>query len=338
MDTTKAKAKQVQFLKRVDELLPKNTSLVMELSEILGISTDSAYRRMRTETFLSIDEIILLCDYYKISFDTFTNSDEGVVTFHYSKLESARENFKLYQTKIMNDLEKIYHSKEKHITYASEDIPIFHHYTHPVLAFFKMFYWMNSIMSVPELEYEKFDVQNIDRELEEIGNKTADFYSKVPSVEIWTETTIQSTVKQIEFFWDSGKFKTREDALKVVQSLREEISLVQKKAEKSTKLLDKNGEAIGDEQNFQLYFSEMELTNNCVLIDLGTIKSVYLGHFTFSTMSTYSDSYCNETKKWLNIVIKISSLISGVSEKQRYQVFRKYFKIIDELEKSISDD
>ncbi len=59
---------QIQFLDRVNDLVPRDTSLVQELADLLNISTDSAYRRMRGETQLSFDETILLCDHYKYIF------------------------------------------------------------------------------------------------------------------------------------------------------------------------------------------------------------------------------------------------------------------------------
>lgn len=338
MNQHSAREKQARFLKKIEDILPKSTTLVNELADVLQISTDSAYRRMRGETYLGIDEILQLCDYFKVSFDTFNSSDEGTVTFRYSKMESSRVNFVQYFSRMLSDLELINKADERHITYACEDIPIFHHFRHPVLANFKMYYWMHAILNVPELENEKFSATTPDEELTNIGNRIIELYARIPSTEIWTETTIQSTVKQIEFFWDAGKFNSREDALAVCSSLKDEISFLQKQAEKSSKMLSEIGESINQTALYQLYFSEIEVTNNCVLVDLGSLKSVYLGHLTFSTMSTISDAYCIETMRWLDIIRKKSVLISGVSEKQRYQVFKKYFKQIDELYAKISEN
>ena len=327
--------KQSIFLKKIEDLIPASSSLVNELSDILQTSTDSAYRRIRCETFLSLEEIIKLCDHYNITFDAFSKSENSIVTFTYSKLESNTASFKAYLDRLLQDLSTINKSPVKEIIYASEDIPMFHHYNHPVLASFKMFYWMHTILNVPELEFEKFNTENLDEELIEKGNKIAEAYSQIPSIEIWTETTVHSTIKQIEYFWESGKFKHKNDALKVCSELRNEIELIQKFAEKGTKILKPvNG---NQEKNYQLYFSEMEITNNCVYVNVGSLKSVYLGHFTFSTMSTLNDSYCEETYNWMNTIIKKSTLISGISEKHRYQVFKKYFKMIDDLESRIKE-
>ncbi|MBI5539620.1 MAG: hypothetical protein HY951_06140 [Bacteroidia bacterium] len=333
MQKTNVLQKQSQFLRKVEDLIPASSSLVNELSDILETSTDSAYRRIRCETLLSIDEIIKLCDHFNITFDTFSKTENTSVTFTYSKLEPRVSCFKEYLEKLLQDMKTIENSSQKQIIYACEDIPVFHHYNHPILASFKMFYWMLTILNVPELEFEKFDTENINNELAEFSKKIATAYFKIPSIEIWTETTIHSTIKQIEYFWEAGKFKHKNDALQICEELRNEITIIQRQAEKGTKLDTTENK----EQNFQLYFSDMEITNNCVYVNIGSLKSVYLGHFTFSTMSTFNDSYCEETLQWMNAIIKKSVLISGISEKQRYQVFKKYFKYIDELEFKIKN-
>ena len=58
---------QLQFLRKIEDIIPSNSSLVYELSDVLEISIDSAYRRIRGETALSIVDVIKLCDHFKIS-------------------------------------------------------------------------------------------------------------------------------------------------------------------------------------------------------------------------------------------------------------------------------
>ena len=330
MTKTNVSQKQSEFLKKIEDLIPASSSLAIELADILQTSTDSVYRRIRCETLLSIEEIIKLCDHFNITFDAFSKSESSIVTFTYSKLESTANSFKAYIDKLLQDLTIINKSPVKEIIYASEDIPMFHHYNHPVLASFKMFYWMHTILNIPELEFEKFDAEKLDEDLVKKGNLIAQSYSTVPCIEIWTETTVHSTIKQIEYFWESGKFKHKQDAIKVCSELRNEIEQIQKFAEKGSK-------SNTSEKNYQLYFSEMEITNNCVYVNIGSLKSVYLGHFTFSTMSTFNETYCEETLKWMNTIMKKSTLISGISEKHRYQVFKKYYKLIDDLETMITE-
>jgi len=337
MTGPEASSIQSQFLSKIDDLIPPGSSMVVELSDLLEISTDSAYRRMRGETLLSIDEIIRLCDHFRISFDAFSRKESGLVTFRYSNIEPKSESFIQYLQSLKDDLTLISKSKDSQIIYACEDIPVFHHYGFDQIADFKMYYWMRSIMNVPELDNSFFDPSVLPSELRALSKDIIRLYSTIPSIEIWSETTIQSTLKQIEFYYESGMFKNREDALAVCDSLRTEISAIQKMAENSRKFTGEQAAETTATKNYELYFSDIELTNNCVLVKMEKARAVYLGHFSFYTMATMNETYCDKTEHWLNSIIKKSTLISGVSEKQRYQFFRKAYKMLDDLELRIKE-
>ena len=58
-------------------------SLGNVLSEILSISSDAVYRRLRNETALTIQEVKKLCIYYNISFDALCAIGDGKIVFSY---------------------------------------------------------------------------------------------------------------------------------------------------------------------------------------------------------------------------------------------------------------
>ncbi len=326
---------QSLFFEKIKEMLPASTTLVNELEDILGLSIDSAYRRIRGETILDINEIATLCGHYKISFDSLQENNSGTVTFKYNYLKNDEFSFKEYINNVYRDLKKINQIKDSQIIFAAEDIPIFHHFQFAELASFKMFYWMKSVMNVQRFENEKFSIDLIDDETREVGEKIYDLYCQTNSVEIWTELTIFSILKQIEFYWESGNFKSQEDALLICNQLQQELACIQKQAELSTKITNENTRN-NFENNFKLYLSDIELGNNCILVNMGSVKFVYLVHYTFNTLITSNNTFAEETDEWLNTLIKKSSLISGVSEKQRFQFFKKCNSELDKLIAKIS--
>lgn len=348
MTSNEASNLQSQFLRGIEDVIPATSSLVSELSDVLEISTDSAYRRMRGETLLTIDEIIHLCEHFHISFDAFSKVKTGMVTFDYSPMESNAEHFAQYLDNLLKELTIIASAKESCIVYACQDIPVFHHYNNPDLANFKIFYWMRTIMNLPDLNRIKYDADFQFPELLAVGKSIYDTYSKVPSVEIWTESTIKSTLQQIGFYWESGIFDSKDDALRVCAALSKEIDDLQQMAEVGSKLADDLNASmhdvyqLGDKKstefrNYKLYISDIELTNNCVLVNIGDTQAVYLSHFSFSTMSTKNETYCKKTESWMNNIIKKSTLISDVSEKQRFQFFQNVNKGIDDLMRRINE-
>ena len=328
---------QNRFLQKIEDILPANSSLASELSDILEVSQDSAYRRIRGETALTIDEVAKLCRHFKISFDAFNDNEQGIVTFSYQLMDNARESFKKYLGSQLNDLHLIKNSKHHKIIYACEDIPIFYNYQYPSLGAFKMYYWMRSIMDIEVDDAAQFSLSSIGVETRNLGREIYETYIDIPSVEIWTETTFISVVKQIKYYWESGKFQSKDVAMEVIEDLEQQIEDIQKQAELGKKFID-HPDIPGRGSEFELYISDIELGNNTVLVDLGQTKLVYMGHMSFSTISTPNKLYVEATQEWLSSIIKKSTLVSGVSEKVRFQFFKKIKDEVKVLRTLIEED
>ncbi|MCW3083898.1 MAG: hypothetical protein JWP12_1264 [Bacteroidetes bacterium] len=324
---------QLILMQRLKDALPSNISLVDALADLLQVSNDSAYRRMRGETALSIEEISAICKHFKFSFDSFINSnDDGSAHFKYNKMDGHPDGFKAYFKSIRHDLSKIMHFDEKEVIFAAEDIPVFHHFVSPELTAFKMFYWNKSILNAKDFEDKKYDSTLIDDELKETAAAIYEMYSKVPSIEIWSDDTANSTIKQIEFYWEAGIFKSKADALLICDHVSQMLDRIKRQAELNIKL-DANDKPTSAENNYALYHSDVMIGNNCVLVTTAGLKATYLSYHTFNTILTTNTAFCGETDLWLKNLIRKSNLISGVAEKQRY----RYFKKIEDLMKKLRD-
>lgn len=329
---------QILLMNKLKQAIPPSMSLVDILSDLFKVSTDSAYRRIRGETALSIEEIALLCKHFKISFDAFINSSEnGMVTFSYKQLNSDITSYKNYLQNISNDLAKIASFPEKQIIYAAEDVPLFHHFAFPNLTAFKIFYWNKSILNVTEFENKKYEMSLIDPELIEISKTIIERYSLIPSIEIWSDDTVNSTIKQIEFYWDSGIFKNKEDALLICHEVELMLNRIKKQAEENVKF-DNNNKPASSTDNYALYHSDVMIGNNCILVTMGGVKAAYLSYHTFNAMTTTNTFFTNETDAWLKNLIRKSNLISGVAEKQRYRYFKHIDNALNKLKHKIESE
>lgn len=316
---SKARIIQVQFLQRVKSALPANVSFVDELADLLDISQDSAYRRLRGETLFNIEEITLICKHFRVSFDPEIEHMSNKVTFDYLKLDDKKENFRRWLMFIAGDVKKIGTSPNNQITYGADDVPIWHHFYDAELTAFKLCYWLKSIMNAPEFTDINFSPDLLDSDMIESAMEMLKNYNEINSVEIWTVDTLNSNLKQIEYFWDSGFFNSRKDALRICDLYHEELNIIQKKASHSSKLIAQ-GES--GRENFKMYKSEVMIGNNSILANIGSTKIAYVSNNTFNMMSTTSADFVHENELWLNNLLKKSELISGVAEKQRNQFFR----------------
>lgn len=315
----KSKFIQEQFLQRVKSAVAPNVSFVDELADLLKLSTDSAYRRIRCETLFNIEEITLICKHFRVSFDPEVNHMSNKVTFDYLKLDDKKENFKLWLMFISGDVKRIGTSINNQIIYGADDVPLWHHFFDRELTAFKIFYWLKSILNAPEYIDANYDPALIDDDMIDSAMEMLRNYNEINSVEIWTEDTLNSNLKQVEYFWESGFFNSKQDAVRMCDLYLEELNLVLKKASKSSKLIGK-GES--GKENFKLYKSEVMIGNNSILANIGSTKIAYVSNNTFNMMSTTSADFVHENELWLNNLLRKSTLISGVGEKQRNQFFR----------------
>src|SRR5256885_2431958 len=64
---------QISLFQYIKTVVPANLSLVDEVADVLGVSNDSAYRRIRGEKEISFEEIQKLSNRVKISIDQVLN-------------------------------------------------------------------------------------------------------------------------------------------------------------------------------------------------------------------------------------------------------------------------
>ena len=316
----KSKIIQELFIQRVKSALPPNVSFVDELADLLRVSNDSAYRRIRCETLFNIEEISLICKHFRVSFDPDVQHMSNKVTFDYLKLDDKKENFKLWLSFIAGDVKKIGTSINNQIIYGADDVPLWHHFFDKELTAFKLFYWLKSILNAPEFADANYTPALIDQEMIDSASEMLKNYNEINSVEIWTEDTLNSNLN------------SKQDALRLCDLYVEELNLVLKKAIKSSKLIGPNESG---RENFKLYKSEVMIGNNSILANIGSTKIAYVSNNTFNMMSTTSADFVHENELWLNNLLRKSTLISGVGEKQRNQFFRVLRDKIDVLKQRI---
>lgn len=314
---------QQNFINKLKDTMPSTVGLAEEIADILDVSIDSAYRRIRGETELTIDEIYRITKKYAISVDEVFSNQSDTVTFAYTKLTDSEKNFEHYLTRILNHLRTINKFDDKKIFYVAEEIPIFYSFSTKKFTEFKLFYWQRSVLNVPEYQNQKFEFGFVNEKLIEIAHNCFKEYLTIPSTEIWTIETVLTGLRQVQFYYDSG-IVTKQQAVELLKEYRSTLEMIQQNAADARKNKSDKSET------FLLYNSEVVLGTNCIYIKAGANNYSYISFNTLNSLTTNNPEFCDETEHWVKNLEKKSNLISGVSEKQRYQFFSTMFKIVDE--------
>ncbi len=303
------------FLDQVKRKIPPTTNIVDELSDLLQISTDSVYRRLRGKTSLSLEEAFIIAQNYHISLDTL---QEGQILGEgnhivFSELSQAHEemNIKLHLEAILEDFKQsqVFTNRKLYIT--ALDIPVYYYFKYDNLARFKIQYWDTSFLNTSHQQIK----EEIDKDLLLVGKRIYEAYQQIPSLEIWTETTINSTLEHISFCQESGLI-TKDWAITLLDELSQMLDDLRKKTSDSS---------------LEMYHSDVSLGNNITIVHLDDRKTVYMSVNTFGIMKTDQNHFVEKVEVWKERIIQKSTLISGVSEKYRMKFFNSLF---DKVEKT----
>lgn len=302
---------QQVLLQKVKDIIPSHRSLADELAALLDMSPDSAYRRIRGETKLTLDEAALLCLHYQIPPDSLMEPIRGSVNFLYRSIKTV-EDFNRYLSAILDSINQIKRHKDGQLIYAGNDVPVFYHFMYPEHASFKVYFWLYGSLRINETQFPKFKFSDANPQTLELINKLFTSYQEIATTEIWSEESVKGTLKQIKYCWEAGLFENPKEAKVISQQYLDILKLIQERAQDFGVKGGSN----------KLFYCETPIGNNCVLVKTPHPSMVYLGHQTIKTMITTNQDFCNETASFLEQLMKRSLLISGSATKQRNQFFQ----------------
>jgi len=306
-----------EFLfQRIKELLPPHASLVDMVAETLHVSSDSAYRRIRGETPLVLDEARILCQHYKISLDQLLNVKEGSTLFQNVRIDLKSYSYEKWLTDLIKLVKYTNSFIHKEIIYLTKDMPIFHNFYYQPLIAFRYFFWMKTIIQHPDFRNREFTLDCISSEIEALSRELAIAYNAAPSSEIWNTESINSAILQIEFYKDSGYFSSAGDIKLVYEALEETFVHLKHEVEYGCKFMPgENPES--KKTNFNFFYNRVILGDNTIMVVTDRMKTVFINYDVLNYMYTRDETFTDPCYIDMQNMLKKSTLISQTGEKQR---------------------
>jgi len=306
-----------EFLfQRIRELLPTHASLVDSVAEILHVSSDSAYRRIRGETPLVLEEARELCGHFKLSLDQLLQVRNNSTMFQHARINTATYSYEQFLKDLLMQLQYINGFMQKEIIYCTKDMPIFHNFYYTPLIAFRYFFWMKTILQHPDFSDREFTTDCVPKGIEELSRDLTKTYTRLPSSEIWNTECINAIISQIEFYKDAGHFSSSEDIRLVYDSLEATFVHLKNQVEYSSKYMpEENPE--NRKKNFQFFYNRVVLGDNIVMATTDQSKTVFLNYDALNYLTTRDEAFCDSCYSDLRNLMKKGTIISGTSEKQR---------------------
>ena len=311
---------QQRLLETIKQRLAKGEKLAQELMDILHLSQDAVYRRIRGEVPLTIFETKTICEHYGISFDEFGTYKKGQVTFTYNPLNKIDLNFETYLTGLRDGLRQVKNLENPELYMSINDTPIFQLFNLPHLTRFKFFFWAKTYLKIPAYVDQKFKREKIDKRVLQIGIEAHNIYNSITTHEIYGPETLRGTLRQIQYYFDAHLFEDPAYALELIDNLLQLNAHMQKQADIGHKYAFSN-EPVNSGNEFNMYTNDTYIADNTYLIKWKDGKAVYFSHNIMNYLLTTDPFYIEESEFVLENLLNNSSPVSVVNAKERNRFF-----------------
>jgi hypothetical protein len=312
---------QVIFFNDISAALPDHQNLAQNVADVLKISTNEAYKKIRGLSNLSLPQLITLANAFETPF-SYRPGKAASVNFNYLYVNRDTPDMLGYVKDLLQNLKAIQQRKHKHIIITTDDIPIFHFFKYPELTCFKLFFWADN-SSVT------FDQQLVNDEIVAVAQELNRIYLEIPSTEIWSKDAVLGTIDQIRYAFEAGHIKDRSLAVKIVEQVRYCLADMNMYAISAKKTID-------PQHSFNWHHSDV-LGGLVYLVEFNDSMWCYNRFNTFNYLKTDDQFYCGQTKHWMQGLIKKSVAFSGQGEKHRNKFLYNAFATCDKLIREISE-
>jgi hypothetical protein len=326
---------QISFFKKIKEKLPSHISLPDVVAEYLHISNDSAYRRIRGEKALTLDEIEILVSKTKISLDQFFKvpDTQNEICFTGKLIDREIFDFEDYLRGISTQLKVFAEATEKEMFLFNKDIPIFLYFMFPELATFKCYFWSRYNLNNSRFNKGQFLIEDYIKSFNSIGKTIVDYYVKIPSTEIWNLDCVNIVIRQIEYYRQSKIFKSTQDIITIYNCLEQMIDHIEQQVECGCKFNYCDSQK--SDVKYKFFINDYILGDNTILVSLDGKKMVFLINNVINYLLTTSKHFVDYSFQTMDILLKKSTLISEIGERDRELFFDRIRGKINERKKQV---
>lgn len=311
---------QANFIKHLSKKITGNKKLSDEIVELLGISKGEAYKKINTKSLLTIPQIKILCDYFKTSFTVQGNENRASSNINFAPFHEGKLGVKDYINNLEKFLNNIAAATNRKLSCATEDIPFFHLFHYPELTAFKLHFWQMRIIDQAPF---KFNMNDWGASVLKPAARLHDLYQTIPSVEVWTKTSLLNTLDQVRYAAEAKIITDKAVGKLICKQLRSALADIEMYAVNRNK--SPNGMA-----SFDWYFYDI-IGTITYLAEMDGELETFIRFNTFNTIEETNGPLCTEVKHWLENLIKDATGFSGQGSVQRNKYLAAAYDQCDEM-------
>lgn len=291
---------QERLIQELKQKFHKRYSHATQLSDLLDISMDSAYRRLRGEVQFTFDELILLSKTYAISLDVFVQEVNHELNIR--ELTSMERYVQL--------MESVYSNKAETTVFTSviSYLPLIDCIQFPYLFQFKWFYFrhlesVNSLSLTIAAEDNVPEYNSMNHKLERIRVQSRRYHQR----NLYSYNILNQVINQVTYCLNSGLINDKSFLLKLLNDLY--------------KWVDSLNYELAENKDGKLAFFLSETDFNCNLLHVNDV----LGSCTYVFYSETDSQMFNHLmtdnpiKTWMDNIMPKTTMIKNQASASRHK-------------------
>ena len=325
---------QEKFIQYLKEKASNKTSFADEVATVLDIGYDAAYRRINLKTNLTLQESVKLAKHFKISLNKlYEIGSQHTILAERSPRIINQEHLESYFTQSINNLKPLTKLKSASIIYSAKDIPLFYTLKDSFITRYKIYVWLkftNKEMTKNKISFDDF-IKTIPSSLLEKAFELGTTYNYINIVEFWNDNTINGTIEQIIYFYES-QLLSKELALKICDDLEDIVHHVEKQTIQQSIINSKNN------ASYNLYKSDLLTMSNIIMVKTSHKKAFFLPYTVLEYLKIEHQDTCDIMEDFFERQMTNSKLLVHSGEKDRTLFFNKMHQKINKLRERITID
>lgn len=310
------------FIQNIKQKTPEGTNTVDMLTEIIPMSKEAAYRRLRGQIDFSFSEIMKIAQKLNISLDDLfktTSNQFFKVNVINIKENSFMEDLIQWQELTLLLMREL-RSRPDHYAFSiNNNISVLYLFKYDLISKFRLYKWyyqkcsLAKVIKMSELELPKKVISLQKMMLNELYTTRIHF--------IYSYELMESLVNDIIYFYHLELISKEE-----VDQIREEALSI---------LVDMEQDATSGKNHeipCTIHVTSINFENDFILWHNEKLSKVTFRPFGVNFFSIENPEVITEMKSWTDMLLKSSTLISFCGEKKRKDFFQDQRDILKRLD------
>lgn len=309
-----------QLISILKQRTPEDETAVSLLTDLLPISKEGGYRRLRGDILLTLDEVISMATKMEISLDNLIEVHlKKKYSFHISPytINSTLEEYAITLKEITDSYNYVkVDPQSRNYLVCKLLSPVFY-FKYKEFSRFILYKWI--YIALDYINYSSFSSVITPSKLEQLYEPCVEAVKQITNTCIISTSLFESLVDDINYFV-AVRALTKEEADILKQQALMIIDDMEEIAERG---------CFSDAAEVVMYITDIHLDTSYYYLKGNGFESCSIGVYGINFLSCLDEKILAGQRIWIETLIKYSTLIStGGDEKRREEFFNEQRKVI----------